>query len=60
MQRRHKLFLQKLKDKKNKKVIFLVLFESVWKLDAVFRKMLDDPYFEPIILVIPFTPYGEE
>lgn len=60
MQRRHKLFLQKLKDKKKIKVIFLVLFESVWKLDAVFRKMLDDPYFEPIILVIPFTPYGEE
>lgn len=45
-----------LRDKKNKtkiKVLFLVVHRSVWKVDLVFRKMLDEPLFEPCILVCP-------
>ncbi len=60
MQKRHKIFIQNLKGKEKIKVLFLVLLDSVWKVDPVFKKMLDDPYFEPVIFVIPFTSYGEE
>lgn len=60
MQKRHEIFVQNLKSKEKIRVVFLVLLDSVWKVDPVFKKMLDDPYFEPVILVIPYTSYGEE
>lgn len=60
MQKRHEIFVQNLKSKEKIRVVFLVLLDSVWKVDTVFKKMLDDPYFEPVILVIPYTSYGEE
>lgn len=52
--------IEKLKNKNKLKVVFLAIHKSVWKVDQVFKKMLDDPYFEPLILVCPYTLYGEE
>lgn len=60
MQQKHKELLQQIKGKEKIKVVFLAIHKSVWKVDPVFQKMLADPFFEPIILVCPYTPYGEE
>lgn len=60
MANKHAVMLEKLKNKEKIKVVFLVTFESIWKLDQVFEKMLDDPYFEPLILVCPYTVFDEQ
>ncbi len=60
MQLKHFELLKELKGKKKIKVVFLAIHKSVWKVDPVFKKMLDDPFFDPLILVCPYTPYGEE
>lgn len=60
MQKKHKQLIEQIKGKEKIKVVFLAIHKSVWKVDPVFKKMLDDPYFEPIILVCPYTAYGEE
>ena len=60
MRLKHHQLLHDLKGKEKIKVIFLELFKGMWKLDPVFKKMLNDPYFEPIILVCPCVSYGED
>lgn len=60
MQKKHKELLVGIKGKKKIKVVFLAIHKSMWKVDAVFQKMLADTYFEPIVLVCPYTAYGEE
>ncbi|MBE0491144.1 MAG: hypothetical protein IBX44_02715 [Sulfurospirillum sp.] len=60
MQKKHKKLIEKIKGKEKIKVVFLAIHKSVWKVDPVFKKMLDDSYFEPLILVCPYTTYGEE
>lgn len=57
---KHQRLLADIKDKEKIKVVFLELFEGMWKLDPVFRKMLDDPRFEPIILICPCISYSED
>lgn len=60
MQKKHQQLLAQIQGKEKIKVIFLAIHKSVWKVDPVFKKMLDDPFFEPIILICPYTPDGEE
>src|SRR5690554_6749279 len=60
MQIKHSELLKEVKGKDKIKVVFLAIHKSVWKVDTVFQKMLKDPFFEPEILVCPYTPYGEE
>lgn len=60
MQVKHQELLACLKGKEKIRVVFLAIHKSVWKVDTVFQRMLADPYFEPEILVCPYTPYGEE
>lgn len=60
MQKKHQQLIEQIKCKEKIKVVFLAIHKSVWKVDPVFKKMLDVPYFEPIILVCPYTFYGEE
>lgn len=60
MQKKHQELLHQIKGKEKIKVVFLAIHKSVWKVDPVFQKMLSDPYFEPVILVCPYTVYGEE
>lgn len=60
MQKKHQQLIEEKKCKKKLKVVFLAIHKSVWKVDPVFKKMLADPYFEPLILVCPYTPFGEE
>lgn len=60
MRKKHKYLLNEIKGKEKVKIIFLVIRRSVWKVDPVFKKMLADPFFEPLILVIPDTTYNKE
>lgn len=60
MRKKHEQFIQQIKGKEKIKIVFLAIHKSVWKVDPVFKKMLDDPFFEPLILVCPYTIYGEE
>lgn len=59
-ERKHKKLLEKIKGKKKIRVVFLAIHKSVWKVDTLFQKMLADPFFEPIILICPYTVQGEE
>jgi hypothetical protein len=43
-----------------KNVLFVVIHKSVWKLDTVFKKMLESSEFNPTILVAPHTAFGHE
>ncbi|RXI28666.1 CDP-glycerol glycerophosphotransferase family protein [Aliarcobacter trophiarum] len=56
----HKKLLERLKNKEKIRVVFLVLYKTMWKVDTIFKKMQDDPLFEPIMLVCPDKSYGEE
>lgn len=58
--RKHKKIINALKVRGRIKVIFLVIHGSVWKMDAVFKKMLVSPLFDPWILVCPYVSYGGE
>lgn len=60
MQHNHRKWLNNIKGKEKIKVVFLVIHKNVWKVDPVFKKMLADPYFEPVILVCPYSGYEED
>lgn len=60
MQKKHQQLIEEKKGKEKLKVVFLAIHKSVWKVDPVFKKMLGDSFFEPMILVCPYTAYGEE
>ncbi len=53
MERRKKRILEDLRGKERIRVLFLVIHKSIWKLDSVFKQMLQDSYFDPQILVCP-------
>ena len=57
---KHKEILQNLQNKKRIKVVFLVLYKTMWKSDTLFKKMQENIYFEPIILVCPDVSYGDK
>ena len=50
--------LAKLKDKPKIRCVFFALFEEIWKVDGVYRLMMDHPRFDPVILVCPIVNYG--
>lgn len=58
--RNHQRALCKLVKKEKIKCVFFALFDSVWKYEDVYRLMLDNPRFEPVILVCPVANYGRD
>lgn len=60
MQKKHSELLLKIKGKKKIKIVFLAIHKSIWKVDPLFQKMLRDEFFDPLILICPYTSYGEE
>ena len=52
--------IEKVRGKRKIRVAFLLIHESVWKYDEIYRLMAEDNRFEPIVIVCPYTPYGEE
>jgi CDP-glycerol glycerophosphotransferase (TagB/SpsB family) len=49
------LALKRLPQKKKITVIFLVIHDSIWKYDEVYRLMQEHPLFRPLIVVCPFV-----
>ncbi len=56
----HKKALEKVRKKEKIKVAFFVIKSSVWKFDLIYRMMEKDERFEPLIVICPYTLYGEE
>lgn len=52
--------LRDLKDKEVINVVFFALFDSTWKCDSLYRKMLSHPRFNPQIVICPVVNYGFE
>jgi hypothetical protein len=42
------------------KVLFMVIHESVWKLDSIYKKMSLDVNFNPEIVICPYTRAGHK
>lgn len=56
----YKKCVDNVKTKPSIRVVFFALFDSVWKCDEVYRKMLGNTLFDPIILICPVCNYGFE
>lgn len=60
----HKSAYNKVLEKAKKgggiKVAFFVVFSSVWKLEGVYRLMIEDERFDPIIVVCPVANNGRK
>jgi len=52
--------LRRLRDKKSIKVVFLLIHESIWKYEGLYRLMDQDERFEPVVVVCPYTKYGDD
>jgi hypothetical protein len=57
---KHKLKILKLRQKKVYRVAFFALYAEVWKYDKLYRIMVKNPLFDPIICVCPIINYGYE
>ena len=60
VQKNHEKALQRIQGKEKIKVVFLLIHESVWKYDELYKLMEKDERFDPLVLVCPYTPYGEK
>jgi len=60
MRLKHARLLTEKQQQSKIKVVFLVLQESVWKLDSVFQAMLADALFDPVVLVCPCNSFKHE
>lgn len=49
----HKALIERVRKKKRIKVVFLAHNAASWKVDTLFRAMLEDDYFDPVILIYP-------
>lgn len=57
---KHGKLLKEVRGKAKVKVVFFVIHKSLWKVDSVFLRMMDDDFFEPVILVCPYVKHDEE
>lgn len=60
VQANHQKALLQLKRKDKIKVAFFLIHDSVWKYDEVYKKFRNDERFEPVVVICPYTVYGEE
>lgn len=51
---------KRIKAKTQLKVMFALFHDSVWKLDGVYRLMLKDPLFDPVIVILPYIAAESE
>ena len=58
VKKKHLRALGELSGKKPMRCVFFALFPSIWKYDDVFKMMMSNPRFDPIILTCPIVNYG--
>lgn len=56
----HKRALKKIRKKGKIKVAFFIYHESIWKFEELYKMMVKDVRFDPIVVICPYTTYGEE
>lgn len=56
----HNVALEKVRKKNKIKVVFFLIHDSIWKYEGVYRLMQQDERFDPLVVVCPYTIYGEE
>lgn len=56
----HQKALKRIKKKDKINVVFFLIHEAVWKYEKLYHLLINDPRFNPIVLVCPYTIYGEE
>lgn len=52
--------LKQIRKKEKIRVAFFLIEAAVWKLDNVFKLMIEDEKFDPILVICPYTVYGHE
>lgn len=52
--------IAEIRGKRKITVAFFIIHDSVWKLDDVFKSMLEDERYQPVIVICPYTSYGED
>jgi len=52
--------LARIKNKNKIKVAFFLIHHADWKYEGVFHLMDEDERFDPVVVVCPYTTYGEE
>lgn len=52
--------IMQLKGKEGIKVVFLVIHESVWKYDKLYKMLATDERFDPIIVICPYIKSDKE
>lgn len=50
----HLIALDNVRKKENVRVVFLLIHESVWKYEGVYRLMEKDKRFDPLVIVCPY------
>lgn len=55
---KHRTALSYLKNKKKITCVFLATFDSTWKYDSLYKKMLSDDRFNPLIVICPIVNLG--
>lgn len=56
----HKKAINSIRKKGKAKVAFFIFKESVWKFEELYRLMLSDKNFDPVLVVCPYIDYGEK
>ncbi len=59
-QRKQLVALNQLKNKEKINCVFFALFEESWKYDGIYQIMLNNPRFNPTILVCPVVDFGRD
>jgi hypothetical protein len=60
LQNRYKKTVRRIQKKDKIKVAFFLIHESVWKYDRLYKLMVQDNRFDPIVVVCPHVVYGME
>ena len=56
----HKRALLKIRKKEKITVVFLLIHESVWKYEELYKLMEKDIRFNPVVVVCPYIMYGND
>lgn len=59
VQRKQKNVIKAIRKKEKIRVVFFLIFDSVWKYEGVYHLMLNSKQFEPMIVVCPYIKSDE-
>lgn len=60
VQTNHRRELKRIRKIQKIKVVFFVIHSSVWKYDILFRLIQKHPRFDPVIVICPYTKFGDD